>query len=234
MDSLKPIHIPTILELLMQGAKDRPVEVSTISLAKQIGRSQQAASKHLLELESEGFIERVRMGHRSGVKLTSKGVDAVMKLYAQLRGALEEMPPVMEIKGELFSGIGEGAYYVSLHGYRRQFLKRLGFDPYPGTLNLKLKTSMDRRLRRDLEQYRGIYIEGFQDEHRTYGGVWCFHAVINDTFEGALLITERTHYDDSVLEIIAPISIREKLRLKDGDEVRVRIYIPTAWPPTTG
>jgi len=212
------------------GAKDRPVELSTTRLAKQIGKSQQAASKHLLELENEGFIERVRMGYRNGVKLTSKGIEAVMKLYIQLKVVLEEMPPVIDIKGELFSGIGEGAYYVSLHGYRRQFLKRIGFDPYPGTFNVKLKSSVDRRLRRELEQYKGIYIEGFQDEHRTYGAVRCFKVLINDAIEGALLATERTHYDDSVLEIIAPIFVRAKLGLKDGDEVRVRVYVPKAWP----
>lgn len=232
LNRLKPAHIPTILELLMLGAKDKPVDVSTIQLAKRIGRSQQAASKHLIELESEGLIERVRIGQRSGVKLTTKGIEAMMSLYTQLRGALEGLPPAIEIKGEVFSGIGEGAYYTSLHGYRRQFLRKLGFDPYPGTLNIRLKTSLDRRLRRDLESYRGIYIEGFQDEYRTYGGVRCFKATVNDRIEGAVLIADRTHYDDSVLEVISPVYIRRVLGLKDGDEVRVRIELSYTKTPS--
>ncbi|MCP8316290.1 MAG: DUF120 domain-containing protein, partial [archaeon] len=75
----------------------------------------------------------------------------------------------MEIEGELFSGLEEGAYYVSLENYRRQFIDKLGFDPYIGTLNLKLTSSKDRKLRHELEHYSGISIDGFKNEHRTYG-----------------------------------------------------------------
>ena len=228
MDKLKALHIPLILELLLLGAKDKTIVISTLSLAKRIEKSQQAASYHLMELESNGLIERVKLGQKNGIKITSKGIDGITKIYLQLKGALEEIPTTIELRGELFSGIGEGAYYVSLYGYRKQFFRKLGFDPYPGTLNVSLKTLSDRRFRRDLEQYQGIYLEGFQDENRTYGGVWCFKVILNDVVEGALLISERTHYDDSVLEIISPIYIRKKLNLRDGDLIRVRIYIPTA------
>ena len=34
---------------------------------------------------------------------------------------------------------------------------------------------------------------------------------------------DRTHYDDSVMEIISPVHFRKELGLKDGDEVTVTV-----------
>jgi len=224
MVKVKPTYIPTLMELLALGAKNSYVETSTIDLAKRVGKSQQAASKHLSDLERMGYIERFRSGGRNGVKVTAKGVEAMMDIYSTLKVVLEGVEPTLKIEGELFTGLGEGAYYMSLRGYRRQFLKKLGFDPYPGTLNLRL-SPVYRRLRRDLERYPSIHIEGFEDEQRTYGWARCYPAKVNDSIEGMVIVLERTHYDDSVLEVIAPVDIRDTLRLKDGDRVAVKIYL---------
>lgn len=224
MKPVRPAYLPTLLELLMLGAKDQPVRVTTVELAKRLGRSQQAASKHLYELERDGYIVRVKSGQVNHVKLTEKGLGVLTTLYTTLKSILEAVPKVYELKGYLFSGLREGAYYISLRGYRRQFIRKLGFDPYPGTLNIKLVTSVDRSLKRELDQYQGIGIEGFEDEHRTYGGARCFPAVVNDVVKGAVIILERTHYDDSVIEVIAPVEIRSVLGLKDGDLVRVKVF----------
>ncbi|MCP8316136.1 MAG: CTP-dependent riboflavin kinase, partial [archaeon] len=104
-------------------------------------------------------------------------------------------------------------------------------DPYIGTLNLKLTSSKDRKLRHELEHYSGISIDGFKNEHRTYGGAKCFMAVVNDLVEGAVGVFERSHYDDSVLEVISPIKIREKLGLKDGDRVKVKVFLESPSKP---
>ncbi|MFB3043524.1 MAG: MarR family transcriptional regulator, partial [Nitrososphaerales archaeon] len=63
----------TLLELLLLGAKESPVKLSTMDLARKIGKSQQAASKHLSELEQQRFLERMVEGSDSYVKLTRKG-----------------------------------------------------------------------------------------------------------------------------------------------------------------
>ena len=43
--------------------------------------------------------------------------------------------------------MGEGSYYMSLKGYKKQFKEKLGYEPFPGTLNLKLedKIYMDKK-----------------------------------------------------------------------------------------
>jgi riboflavin kinase len=126
------------------------------------------------------------------------------------------------MEGSLFTGLKEGAYYVSQEGYRKQFLDKLGFDPYFGTLNLKL-TSIENRLKLDTLPY--IRIEGFESEGRTFGPARCYEAIVNDTEKGAVIVALRSHYDPSVIEVISPIYLRDRFKLKDGDIVKVKIPI---------
>jgi len=55
----KPVLLPTLTELLLMGSKDEVIHVSSSELAKRIGKSQQAVSNHLQELEEDGYIERI-------------------------------------------------------------------------------------------------------------------------------------------------------------------------------
>ena len=221
---IKSSLLPTLLELLCIGAKNRSAEISTTELSKRLGKSQQAISTHIIELEKLGLIEITHKKRRSCIKLTTRGNSVLLSLYSTLREIFEEAPNIIEFNGEVFSGIGEGSYYVMIKGYRRQFIKKLGFDPYPGTLNIRLISTLERRQKNELEYYSGIPIEGFHDEYRTYGGAKCFPAVLNDIIEGAIVFTRRTLYDDSVLEFIATMNIRERLQLKDGDRIRLKVY----------
>ena len=223
---LKTTYIPTLMKLLEIGAKDRPVFITTGTLATMLGKSQQMASKHLDEMEREGLVEKIRSGGKTYLKLTKKGVSAGASLYSALSRVYgEKKEQEVEVKGTVFSGLGEGAYYVSLRGYKRQFISKLGFEPYPGTMNLKLDSAVDRKVRRDLGVSKGIHIDGFQDGKRTFGGAECFPALINNKIEGAVLVIERTTHDDSVLEIISPKNLRESLKVKDGDVLTATIYL---------
>jgi riboflavin kinase len=123
--------------------------------------------------------------------------------------------------------MGEGAYYLSLEGYRRQFLEKLGYEPYPGTLNVKLSDKVFINSKRELVNYPAILIKGFNDGKRTFGWVKCYPATINDSkvARAAVLALERTHYDDSILEVIAPVSIKESAGIKNGDRVKIKVQI---------
>lgn len=225
LPKIKSAYLPTLLDLLLQGAKDKPVALTTIQLATRLGKSQQLASKHLEDMEKEGFVERIRSGGKTYVKLTKKGVDAGASLHSTLEHVFGEDEGKLEVKGSIFSGLGEGAYYVMIKGYRKQFQSKLGFDPFPGTLNLRLGSAVDRKIRRDLTTAKGIHIDGFKDGKRTYGGAECFRALLNGKVEAAVLVIERTTHDDSVLEIISPVNVREEFELADGDPVDVSIYL---------
>ena len=66
-------------------------------------------------------------------------------------------------------------------------------------------------------------IEGFKDEDRTFGSVKCYPVIIENEVKGALILALRSHYDASVLEIIAPVPLRKHLKLKDGQKVKVEV-----------
>ena len=104
-------------------------------------------------------------------------------------------------------------------------MTKLGFDPYPGTLNLKLTSDYDVKARGELEGYPAIEIEGFKNADRTFGLVRCYSALIDNKVKGALVTALRSHYDVSVLEIIAPVCLRKHLNLKDGNKVKVEVSI---------
>ena len=227
MPEIKLQHILTLIELLLKGARHNFVEVTTTLLGKGIGRSQQAASKHLLDLETSGYIERLKKGQKFTVKVTDKGYSEIQSLYLSLRSALESTPGTMDFRGNVISGMGEGAYYMSLEGYRRQFREKLGYQPYPGTLNVRLTDQIYMNGRLELGKHPSIFINGFSDGTRTYGWVKCYRATINDGAidNAAVLVLERTHYDDSMLEVIAPISIKQAAGIKNGDIIKVQVRL---------
>ncbi|MEW5840140.1 DUF120 domain-containing protein [Nitrososphaera sp.] len=223
---IKLQHILTMVQLLSKGARHNFVEVTTSDLGKNIGRSQQAASKHLLDLENSGYIERTRRGQKFAVRITDKGYSEIEGLFASLKSALESAPATIDFEGSVVSGMGEGAYYMSLDGYRKQFRDKLGYEPYPGTLNVRLVDPLYMNARRELGRHPSIFIDGFSDGARTYGWVKCYRATVNGVVENAaVLVLERTHYDDSMLEVIAPVSIKDAAGIKNGDRVKVRVHI---------
>jgi len=221
---VEPILWFTLYELAGLGACTRAIRVSTSYLAEKVGCSQQTASRHLIRLEREGLVERSVSAGGSLIRITDSGAAGLRRVYSGLQSALEgAVPPSVVLEGELFTGIGEGAYYVTRGGYREQFREKLGFDPYPGTLNLRLTTEYDRRARAELERYPAIEITGFRDESRTFGPARCYRVLINNREEGAIVLAMRSHYNASVLEIIAPHHLRGRLGLKDGHKVRVEV-----------
>ena len=226
---LKSSYIPTLIELLELGAKDRPISITTTELGQKLGKSQQLASKHLEEMEREGLVERIRSGGKTYVKLTKKGISSGAILYSTLsRVYSKDEKEKLEIVGTVFSGLGEGAYYISLKGYKRQFLSKLGFEPFPGTMNLRLDLPVYRKVRQDLQTMKGVHIDGFKDGKRTFGGAECFKAILDGKAEGAVLIIERTIHDDSVLELISPVNLRKQFKLRDGDKMTVEISQETS------
>jgi riboflavin kinase len=71
-----------------------------------------------------------------------------------------------------------------------------------------------------MECIEPIVIQGFSDGERTFGAGKCYLITING-IKSAVIIPERTHYPANLLEIIAPVNLREKLHLRDGDEVNI-------------
>ncbi|MCD6331491.1 MAG: DUF120 domain-containing protein [Thermoplasmata archaeon] len=114
--------------------------------------------------------------------------------------------------GIVISGKGEGRKYVLLDGYKKQFKEKLGIEPFPGTLNLKV----EKEVVNDLKKTNGIEIKGFSGD-KEYGNVKAFPIKFKKE-KAFLILPEKSNYED-VVEIIAEENLRDKYNLKDGDKV---------------
>jgi riboflavin kinase len=164
-------------------------------------------------MEMEGLISRETSGRKTRVGLTEKGLRVLEDLYERLERALY----CGLILGEVVSGLGEGSYYVRL--YRDRIREYLGFDPFPGTLNVRVlfpKTIFDA-----LVDVRPILIPGFVRDGRTFGDVKAYPVKIEDV-EGAIVVPSRSVHPPKIAEIIAPVNLREALNLKDGSKIRIK------------
>jgi len=224
MLDLKIQHILTLAELLSKGARYNFVHITTASLGKSIKKSQQAASKHILELENGGFIDRVMTGRQLSVKITQKGYSELVKLHSILGSSLDSSPSHLVLNGSVISGLGEGAYYMSLNGYTKQFKVKIGYVPFPGTLNIKLNQHQTTQIIQQLGDLDNTIIDPFSDGKRTYGWVKCFHVTLNDSIKCELIRLERTHHDNSVIELISKNSLRRTAKLKTGSKVTIKIH----------
>ncbi len=222
MADLKTQHLLTLVHLLSLGARHNFVPVTTSELGRGIKKSQQAASMHLAELERGGFVEKGSGGRGISVRITAKGYSEMARISGVLRDGLGSHPSHIELEGTLVSGMGEGAYYMSLAGYTRQFRKAIGYVPFPGTLNVRVDGGHHVQTLSRLDGMDGTVIRGFSDRRRTYGWVRCFPGTVNGI--GCHLIRlERTHHDHTIIELISESEIRRAGRLRDGSRVIVRI-----------
>jgi riboflavin kinase, archaea type len=122
-------------------------------------------------------------------------------------------------EGKVFTGEGNGKKYLALPWVQRQVKEKLGFKPFLGTLNLKLtrESSLRRKLLEKNESPTICPAEGY-----------CVGVLLKatvDAMECAVIIPKVKNYPENVLEIIAPVNLREKLKVKDDDEVAVTVYI---------
>lgn len=218
------IDINALKKLAVLGATKGSIQLSSSSFAKYIPSSTQTASRRLQALEREGLISRTILpAGGQHITITKSGKDVLRNEYYEYQKIFEPIKNEVVLRGEVITGLGEGQYYMSLEGYRTQFKDKMGFTPYPGTLNLILDDK-STVLRKKLDEDEGIPIHGFNSQQRTFGGGKCFRVRIGKV-EGAAILPDRSHYPDNVLEVIAPKNLRKMLRLKDGDEVSVRVIL---------
>ncbi|MEM4782648.1 MAG: DUF120 domain-containing protein [Halalkalicoccus sp.] len=218
-------ELAVLRQLGLDGALSGEAKISCSALADRLETSSQTASRRLQALEAAGLIERETVADGQWIAITDAGERALRGEYDAYRRLFEGKSNV-ELEGAVTGGMGEGKHYISLPGYMRQFEDRLGYEPFPGTLNVELGTESVRR-RGAMETFEPIHIDGWEDEERTYGPCVCYPATVVSTeseYDGAHVIApERTHHDEDQLELIAPIKLRDELGLEDGDRITVRV-----------
>jgi riboflavin kinase len=215
-----------VLKLLaLRGGDGGELKTSCSELAEELDASTQTASRRLQRLEDAGLVMRETVSDGQWITITDDGQRSLRNEYQDYRRIFETVSTV-ELTGTITSGMGEGRHYITLSGYMEQFIERLGYEPFPGTLNVGLTDASVRR-RGALDSLDPIPIDGWESDERTYGPAVCYPASVaveDRTYEPAHVIApERTHHEEDQLEVIAPEQLREELSLEDGDHVTVTI-----------
>ena len=121
------------------------------------------------------------------------------------------------LNGTLVRGLGEGSYFMSIQHYQKEIKKKIGFNAYPGTLNLKVNKNQANILK----NFAPIKINGLRLKNKTFGGADCYMAKIKNV-NGAIIIPHLTKHKD-IIEFIASIHLKSELKIKDGDKVKVEL-----------
>jgi len=221
----------TLLALAQLGAVNNYIRTSTSRLAQLLKISQQTASRRLSTLERNGLIRRILNNRGQLLQIEPKGISELAKVQSILEMAMAKKR-FRSFRGRVVTGLGEGAYYIRLEGYRKQFRKLLGYSPYPGTLNIQLIAETDVNEFQLLKATIGIQIHGFVTGDRSFGPVTCYPATVNEEQKAAILLIERTHHQPNVVEIIAPINLRETLKVADEDIITVKFDLSDLQMPS--
>mgnify|MGYP001026405041 CR=1 FL=1 len=68
-----------------------------------------------------------------------------------------------------------------------------------------------------------LSIVGFKTENRSFGPVKCAPATVNESVRAGVVLALRSHYGPDVIELVSEENLRRRLKLKDGDTVRVKV-----------
>lgn len=214
----EPFVTHLIVSLALMGASRKPIRATDLMKSMNVSRS--TLSRWISKAEELELVRSVSSKKQQYVMLSEKSIEILKSLKEAIEGIPWEEEVIM---GEVFSGMGEGAYYMSREGYVQGFRKLIGYIPYPGTLNLKLGHDDVAKIIDWRRRVTPKVIPGFSEEGRTFGEVEIYPIGINGEIEALAVFPRRRHYGKDVLEVVHEENLRKKLGLRDGDVVSVSL-----------
>lgn len=211
----------TLYALANKGAIHGKKILTTRELGEMLNISQQTASRRIAQCVEDGYLVRTHTAEGMLLQLSEKGKNELLRVLTNLEGAFVPVQENIVIEGRLVTGLGEGAYYVDV--YSERLREALGFKPYLGTLNVKVTDDESQRAIGRMRNTPPLVVNGFRYKGRTFGDVICYRVKINDKIEAAIVMAQRTHHSEDILEIIAPVDIRKALNIGDDDKVALTI-----------
>ena len=121
-----------------------------------------------------------------------------------------------KVTGKIVSGIKQGAFFTQLDWVQEQCLQKLGFKPFPGTLNLEIADE-NRVIIEAMQAREGIELV---PPDPTFCSGFVFPITV-DGIPGAMVAPAedvRVHAKN-IIEIISPLGLKDALGVEDGDWV---------------
>ncbi|TFH10966.1 MAG: CTP-dependent riboflavin kinase [Candidatus Thorarchaeota archaeon] len=211
----------TLYTLSKKGAIHGKTILTTRELGEIMAISQQTASRRISFCVNKGYVARVHTVDGMLLQITDKGREELMQIMTSLEIAFTPPQDEIVIEGQIVTGLGEGAYYIDV--YSAKLKNALGFKPHLGTLNVRISNDESRKAVGRMKNSPPLVLTGFRHKGRTFGDVICYRVKVNDEIEAAIVIAQRTHHSDEILEVVAPVDIRSSLKLNDDDNVRLTL-----------
>ncbi|RLI04924.1 hypothetical protein DRO26_03685 [Candidatus Bathyarchaeota archaeon] len=126
------------------------------------------------------------------------------------------------VEGAVVSGRYEAKFFTDLDWVKKQLKEKFGFDPFPGTLNLKIESEEYNKLLQELRKHPGVELVPPSPD---FCRAVCFRVKVNGKVEGVIVLPHVQDYYTNILEVIAPVKLRDEFNLKDGDKVTLEIEI---------
>lgn len=121
--------------------------------------------------------------------------------------------------GTVVSGLGVSASFLAIPWVTDQLAKNLSFSPYCGTLNVRLD---DPEIQKALKRGTGRRIipaeQGFCE-------ALLFEGTVAGRYTCAAILPLAANYPEDVLEIIAPVHLKQALGIGDGDGIEVELKV---------
>jgi CTP-dependent riboflavin kinase len=126
--------------------------------------------------------------------------------------------------GIIFSDLGQAASFMALGWVQTALQQRLGFKPFPATLNVRPKDAADAQVwYRVRGNSAGISLgpanDGFCKARLYPIEVVVPSGVKPEKIAGAILLPEVKNYPNDKIEIVAPMRLKEHLGVQDGDQL---------------
>jgi len=126
--------------------------------------------------------------------------------------------------GIIFSDLGQAASFMALEWVQAALNDRLGFSPFPATLNVRPKDAEDAQVwRRMREDEAGVALPPANNRF-CKARLYPIELVVQSATEqnkmpGAILLPEVTDYPNDKIEIVAPVRLKKHFGLEDGDQL---------------
>lgn len=124
--------------------------------------------------------------------------------------------------GRLATGIGMGTTFTQLDWAKRQFIERVGIDPYPGTVNVVVDDPESLPVWVRVRQTDGIHMDNPNDgPHDCDAKCWPVTIEIDgmEAIDGAVVYPLVEGYPPTQVEVIAHVGVRDAAGIEDGDTV---------------
>jgi len=128
---------------------------------------------------------------------------------------------IVKLRGMVTSGLRQSRFFTEIPWVKKQFVDKLGINPYPGTFNITV-IAEDAENLNTVRKSKGIEIV---PENTNFCTAYSLPVLVNGKIKGAAIIPLVSNYPQAQLEVISTENIKQSLSLKDGDLIEIEVYL---------